>query len=499
MTPGHGWTLIALGVLAAVACALPHQIQQADAQVITYKMHPDILVELQDRYPEHAQKYWGQAKAAIRDAVDEWATLNPDLIFTPSHEGERHDVVIEWIDSERVWGVEYHDAFVGHRIGIDFDAPEPDEYGASLMNPDIVRYVTAHEIGHLLGMGHSADYTHLMYGESNPDPDRVFDDRGYEVPTVTIENFGNVGGGELDVLFHLQGYHVYDVGAVDVNGTQYVVAATGSDGIHMLDVSDPQNVRPAGVYDAESYSIKTLGEWPYVALPYSDGIALLDVSDPGDIVLADFIEHRSGNPILNTMVAEADGKPVAVTLADTIIQQYDLSDPYNVQRTGSYFDDYMLLSVRAMYGIIHEDATYALVAGPKGDVMKFRISGDRNPAHIGTSDPAFDCDDHVRTVVEVGDSAYLLSYMDGQIRMHEILAAGESDPRMLYQACREVGNSEKPAAGELDPVGKLLGYRASEIAAVRAGGAVYAVVAAGPDGILGIHVGDEGASKWTLG
>ena len=131
-----------LGALVLVLLAA----QTADAHAISYRIHPDILTELQDRYPEHATEYWNDIQSAIRDGLNHWSELNAGLIFTPSHDN-RADITIAWTDSSRVWDAAYHDPSGGNYIGIDFDTPEPDVYDASLVNPDIVRYVMAHNAG----------------------------------------------------------------------------------------------------------------------------------------------------------------------------------------------------------------------------------------------------------------------------------------------------------------------------------------------------------------
>ena len=475
---------LALGVAVLATLA----VQTADAQVVAYRIHPDILAELQDRYPEHATEYWNDVRDAIRDGINDWAELNPGLVFTPSHE-DRYDVTIEWIDSSVAWGVEYHDRSAGNRIGIDFDTPEPDAYGASLMNPDVVRYVMAHELGHVLGIGHSAEKGHLMYGLTNPKPDRVLNDRGYDIPAVRIENYANVGGDKMNISFHLQGYHVHDVEVMDINGTQYLAVTTGSEGLYMLNVSDPSRPRLAGSYGGHTTDIWSLEGWPYIVQVYNGSFQVLDVTDPSNVTLASVVSHPDkANPILNATVIDVDGKPSIFTISTGLLQQYDMSDPYDIRRSGSYFDNFALLGAKDIQGVTRdiqggaEGSTYVLVDADYDGILTFSVSADRNPALIRDRLNQPEYIDVIYEVITIADVTYWVPYIRGEIRLYET----ESGLDLLGRL------------HGLDPIGRLLGYTVLEIDTLRTGGAVYVVAAAGSDGILGIHIGDEGTGKWTF-
>ncbi len=474
MTKMHVGILLMVGVVVVSAISY----QQADAQVISYRIHPDIFTELQDRYPEHATEYWDDIRDAIRDGINDWTELNHGLIFTPSH-NDAVDVTIEWIDSSRAWGVEYHDRSGGNRIGIDFDTPEPDQYGASLMNPDIVRFVMAHELGHVLGMGHSQEEGHLMYGLANPRPDNTFNDMGYIVPYVRIGDFENVGGNKLGVPFHMQGYPVYDIEIMEINGMPYIVMSTGDDGIYVANMSNPHNPSLAGSYDINSKDTESLDGWPYLVVIQAHSITVLNMTDLPNIRLAGTIDIRghngnnnySGN---NATLVDLDGTISLVTImGHGLVRQYDLTDLSDIESAGVYYDEFLLPS-RGVQLADRNDIQYALVDVGYDGTLVFRLSAENSLArmkqHMGLT-----YNDVLHTTVSVGEDEYRIAYWNGQILVHEVTSKYSSDP-----------------------IGRLLGYVALEIDSMNVNGAIYAVVAAGTDGVFGIHIGDEDTGKWTF-
>lgn len=455
-------TLLVLVGLVPMLTSLPY----ADAQVITYKIHPDIHTELRDRYPNYADEYWEDVRNAIRDGINDWLELNPNLIFTPTHDDE-YDVVIEWIDSSTAWGVEYHDHSATNHIGIDFDTPEPDAYGASLMNPDIIRYVMAHELGHTLGLGHTSKADHLMYGLSHPKPDKVFDDMGYVIPHVVIEDFENVGGNKLDIAFHMSGYTIYDVETMVIDDTPYVVVATGEDGVFVVNMTNVDAPGLAGSYDIHTTDTESLEGWPYLVILHDEGINILNMTDPTNIKQAFALNLEPGRAAL----AEIDGHILMLTTGGpAVIQQYDVTDPYNTQRTGGYYDDFVISGVGIQIHLTN-DNTYALVTS---EASVFLLSVDRAPTLI-RQDVSFGYDSTIETTLTVGDDEYRILYWNDQILVHEPTSSFSSDP-----------------------IGRLLGYDVHEIDGMKIGSSVYAVIAAGDDGVFGIHIGDEAVGKWTF-
>ncbi|MXY37575.1 MAG: matrixin family metalloprotease [Cenarchaeum sp. SB0664_bin_35] len=466
--------------LMVVMMALSYGIQSADAQVITYRIHSDIFTELQDRYPEHAEDYWSSVKKAIRDGINAWIEVNPDLVVTPSHD-ERHNLLIEWIDSERVWGVEYHDRSLGYRIGIDFDSPEPDEYGASLLNPDIIKYVVAHEMGHVLGMGHSSDENHLMHGVENPKPKNIFDSKGYVVPHLSITDYRNIGGTQLDVSFHLQGYNVHDVAVVDINGTQYLVASTGNEGLHVLDMSNPDQPGLMDMDDSPSTDVWPLEGQPHIVQMYSDGFRVWSLSDPANIILLETVSHNS---ILDATLIYVDDTPLLVMVSKGLIQQYDLSDPHDARKSGAHHDNFNLLGVEDIHGVVRDSgSTYVLVDATFDGILPYLIQPDKNPARVWHSFDQVEYYDHIQRIIEIDGSTYRITSTHDQIE--------------LYSVKPKIEPSDEDPETEL--IGHLLGYTVLGVDILEVGDSVYAVVATGPDGILGIHVGDKGAGKWTVG
>ena len=121
-----------------------------------------------------------------------------------------------------------------------------------------------------------------------------------------------------------------------------------------------------------------------------------------------------------------------------------------------------------------DDSTYILVDASFDGIQTYLIHPDRNPARTWEGLDSVKRVNVIYEMAEIDDVMYHVGYTQGHIGLYE----GEYD---------------------LEVVGRLVGYTALGIDILRVDDTVYAVIAVGPDGILGVHIGDEGAGKWTVG
>ena len=120
---------------------------------------------------------------ALHNALSAWKSLNPNLDFV---ESDDPDIEIRW----QVYASETHSGLatcnsalfgiLNHCV-LDISVGNEDCNGNYVQNDEnMVSNIIMHEIGHAIGLGHSADKTHLMYSDELSIAD--FDSQGFIVP-----------------------------------------------------------------------------------------------------------------------------------------------------------------------------------------------------------------------------------------------------------------------------------------------------------------------------
>ena len=120
---------------------------------------------------------------ALHKALDAWKSLNPNLNFVESVDP---DIEIRW----QVYASKTHSGLatcnsalfgiLNHCV-LDISVGNEDCSGNYVQNDEnMVSNIIMHEIGHAIGLAHSADKTHLMYSDELPIAD--FDSQGFIVP-----------------------------------------------------------------------------------------------------------------------------------------------------------------------------------------------------------------------------------------------------------------------------------------------------------------------------
>ena len=162
---------------------LSHAIM--DETIITYSVgvpssltHPDILTE------------------ALHVAITTWESHNPGMLFVQS---DNADIRIEWtlyLSEEHAGLATCNEFFNINSIDCTLDISLGDydctgEYVQGDVN--FVTGIIMHEIGHALGLEHTTDEAHLMYGTDNADS---FDTKGFSVPEALPNLY--VGQSDMD-------------------------------------------------------------------------------------------------------------------------------------------------------------------------------------------------------------------------------------------------------------------------------------------------------------
>ncbi len=142
---------------------------------ITYKYStPPYVAKKQIVYP------------ALDKAISNWENANPELDFEHTY-SLNADIVIKW----QIYSSTNHDGLAEIKFINGEQIIGKGEINASLgasnckgefvqHDSDKLTNILMHEIGHIMGLGHHMDKSHLMYG-----PDLVenpYDTRGYQIP-----------------------------------------------------------------------------------------------------------------------------------------------------------------------------------------------------------------------------------------------------------------------------------------------------------------------------
>ena len=158
--------------------------------IITYGYNDGLL---ESYAHDHAQ-----TRQAIHDGFSAWSDLNSYFIFRyveadPLVWIDFVDYEPEYIGLACVWCLENEPLM--EIILYSYDC----KGGRIYYEPDYIRNTVAHELGHILGLDHHTDRTHLMYGpEYQVDPYETY---GYVVPDMLEELY--VGEAGLDDLIQM--------------------------------------------------------------------------------------------------------------------------------------------------------------------------------------------------------------------------------------------------------------------------------------------------------
>jgi hypothetical protein len=127
-----------------------------------------------DPIPSYANESY--VKNSISNALQRWMNVNPDLTIQLVESGG--DVHIEW--KKNILG-NHAGQITGGLIEIELGSNDCmgnwNQYAIFSLSDTI-----SHEIGHYIGLGHSSDESHLMWGTVEPYPDINFDDLEYNIP-----------------------------------------------------------------------------------------------------------------------------------------------------------------------------------------------------------------------------------------------------------------------------------------------------------------------------
>ena len=149
----------------------PEIIHTPDENYITYYLSTSIPVD------DHSIPI-----SATYIAFEKWNELNPQLKFKQSQSVDA-DILILWDKYVHVehQGVARCDFINKCEISISLGSRDCNDVYIQRSENGVANTIM-HEVGHVIGLGHSKDSNHLMYGMKKPIPDSVFNSMSYVIP-----------------------------------------------------------------------------------------------------------------------------------------------------------------------------------------------------------------------------------------------------------------------------------------------------------------------------
>jgi predicted Zn-dependent protease len=100
----------------------------------------------------------------VRDAFSAWSAAGVPIYFTFVTDSARGDIHVTWIDrfdgmmtGRTRWAHDQHQWIVGGNLLMALHMPD-----GRVLHANAVRAVALHEVGHLIGLDHTADSTSIM-------------------------------------------------------------------------------------------------------------------------------------------------------------------------------------------------------------------------------------------------------------------------------------------------------------------------------------------------
>ncbi len=234
-----------------------------------------------------------------------------------------------------------------------------------------------HQLGQSLDVAKHGDYVYLATSQSGL---HVFDVSDPENPVLT-DYYEDNRGSSADVV-------------VDENG-EYAYVADGLGGLMVFNVSDPDNIELTASLNTNGYpqGIDMSGDYVYLANGRNRGVAIVDVSNPEEPELVANLEsegYSADVKVSGDFLYFCDSSPAGLRIID-------VSDPANPNQVSS-------IETPGYCNMISLQGNYAYIAdGRDGGLRVIDIFNPRNPREVGT----YDTPGYANGLTVAGDYAYI--------------------------------------------------------------------------------------------